>query len=87
MLPENINVLAPIDIVHKAEIEETVNKIGAFLSIVMNKPISCVTFFTVLRKEIQLQQVLVDLTDTSWYDIVEYMSFRWPVLNKSKKIK
>jgi hypothetical protein len=87
MLPENLNVLAPIDVVHKNEIEEAVNKVGSFLSIIMNKPISCVTFFTVLRKEIHLQQVLVDLTDSSWYDIVEYMSYRWPVLNKSKKIK
>ncbi len=87
MLPDNLEVLVPIDVMYNKEIEEAINKVGSMLSIIMNKPISCITFFTVLQKEQSLQHILVDMTDSSWYDIVAYMAYRWPVLNKSKKIK
>lgn len=87
MLPANLDVLAPIDIVYNQEIEDVVNKVGALLSIIMNKPISCITFFTILQKETILQNIIIDMTDSSWYEVVSYMAYRWPVLNKSKKIK
>lgn len=87
MLPANLEVLAPIDIVYNREIEDVINKIGSLISIIMNKPISCITFFNILQKEPILQNIIIDMTDSSWYEIVSYMAYRWPVLNKSKKIK
>ena len=87
MLIENSEPIAPIDHIYNREIEHAINQIGSLVSIVANKPISCITFFTILRKETGLQQILIDMTDSSWYDIVSYMGYRWPILNKSKKIK
>ena len=87
MLPYDHTIPAPSEILNTIELEETINKFGSWLSIVVNKPISCVTLFSMLRKDEQLRSFLLDLTDQSWYVIVSYMSHRWPVLNKSKKIK
>ncbi len=75
------------EIINERELEEIVNKFGSFLSIATNKQLSCVTFFILLYKNPKLRDILVDLSDTSWYSIVEYFSHRYPVLNKTKKIK
>lgn len=87
MLTYDHSVPSPNDIINEQELEEIMNKFGSFLSIVLNKPISSVTVFTLLRKDTHMRDVLLDISDQSWYSIVEYMSYRWPVLNKSKKIK
>jgi hypothetical protein len=76
-----------IDLITRNELEETVNKFGSLISILSNKPISCVTFFVLIQKNKDLQKVLLELSDTSWYDMVQYLAHRYPVLNKSKKIK
>ena len=75
------------EIIFDTELEDLVNKFGSLLTMMTNKPISCVTFFLLLQKNNDLKDVLVELSDTSWYDIVEYLAYRYPVLNKSKKIK
>ena len=87
MLPYEQTVPAPYEILNNSELEETVNKFGSWVSIITNKPISCISLFFLLRKDDDLRNLLLHLTDQSWYAIVEYMSYRWPVLNKSKKIK
>jgi hypothetical protein len=69
------------------ELEDLINKFGSLVTIVTNKPISCVTLFLTIQKHQQLQNALVEMSETSWYSIVEYMAYRYPSLNKSKKIK
>lgn len=69
------------------ELENTINKFGSFVTLILNKPISCVTLFILINKYPELRNILLKLTDTSWYSIVEYMAHRYPVLNKSKKIR
>lgn len=87
MLPYEQTVPSPNEIINNIELEETINKFGAWVSIITNKPLSCVSLFSMLRKDENLRALLLELTDQSWYSIVSYMSHRWPVLNKSKKIK
>jgi hypothetical protein len=87
MLTYDHSVPSPNDIINEQELDTIVNKFGSFLSIIVNKPISCVTVFTMLRKDTQVRDVLLEISDHSWYSVVEYMGHRWPVLNKSKKIK
>ena len=69
------------------ELEDLINKIGSLVTIVSNKPISCVTLFLTIQKHPQLQNALIEMSETSWYSIIEYMAYRYPSLNKSKKIK
>lgn len=69
------------------EIDEIINKYGSFLTIVANKPISVVSMFMMIAKSKELQEVLVDMSNLSWYSLVEYMAYKYPLLNKTKKIK
>ena len=69
------------------ELEDLIYKFGSLVTIVSNKPISCVTLFLTIQKHPPLQNALVEMSETSWYSIVEYMAYRYPSLNKSKKIK
>lgn len=69
------------------ELEEAVNKFGSLITIITNKPVSCVTMFIVLQKHPELKDILVEMSETSWYSVVEYLAYRYPVLNKTKKIK
>lgn len=87
MLPDEFINPDASELINDTELEELINKLGGFLTIVTNKPISCVTFFLLIQKNEKLRDVLVELADTSWYSIVEYLAHRYPVLNKSKKIK
>ena len=75
------------EILNNKELEEIINQYGSLLSILTNKHISCVTFFLFLLKNTELQSILIEISDASWFEIVTYMSYRYPVLNKSKKIK
>lgn len=69
------------------ELEEVINRFGSLITLATNKPISCVTFFIIIQKHPELKEALIELSETTWYSIVEYMAYRYPVLNKSKKIK
>lgn len=69
------------------ELEETINKFGSFYTLLLNKPISCTTFFIMLCEHPSTRTCIQQLCDVNWFDIVEYMAIRYPVLNKSKKIK
>lgn len=69
------------------ELEDIINKFGGFITLITNKPVSCVTLFLLINKHQQLKEMILQMTDASWYSIVEYMAHRYPVLNKSKKIK
>lgn len=76
-----------ISIINQDELTETINQFGSLLTILSNKPISCVTFFLLIQKNKDLKRVLFEMTDVSWYELVAYLAHRYPVLNKSKKIK
>lgn len=76
-----------IEIINNKELEEIINCFGSLMTMISNKPISCVTFFLMLMKNNDIKQSLIDITDTEWYNIVYYMAYRYPILNKSKKIK
>lgn len=76
-----------ITIINQDELTETINQFGSLLTILTNKPISCVTFFLIIQKNKDLKRVLLEMTDVSWYELVAYLAHRYPVLNKSKKIK
>jgi hypothetical protein len=69
------------------ELEELVNKFGSFITLVTNKPVSCVTMFILINKYPELRNSMIAMSETTWYSIVEYLAHRYPVLNKSKKIK
>jgi len=75
------------DILSNKELEELVNCFGSLVTMLSNKSISCVTFFILLVKNPEIKECLVELSDQEWYTIVSYMAYRYPILNKSKKIK
>lgn len=83
------NLVSPCATTHiiNQELEEIINKFGSFATIATNKPLSCVTLFSLIQKYPEMRRIIVDLSETSWYSIVEYMAYRYPALNKSKKIK
>lgn len=87
MIPENFVAPCANSELSMFELEENINKFGALLTLIFNKPISCVSMFILIRKHPELRDLLINMTDTSWYSIVEYLAYRYPVLNKSKKIK
>lgn len=87
MIPEEFVMPCAHNTMSTDELEETINRFGSFVTLLTNKPVSCVTLFLILQKHPELKEILVDMTDLSWYSIVEYMAHRYPVLNKSKKIR
>jgi hypothetical protein len=87
MIPEDFIAPCASTQISNEELEETVNKFGSFITLMTNKPVSCVTMFLLIQKHKDLREMLIDISDSSWYSIVEYMAHRYPVLNKSKKIK
>lgn len=74
-------------IINIQELEENVNRFGSFVTMVTNKPISCVTFFLFLETNPELRTCISKISDVSWYELVDYLAKRYPLLNKSKKIK
>ena len=81
-----ISPCANTHLIHQ-ELEDCMNKFGSFITIMTNKPVSCVTMFLMIQKYPALRHVLVEMAETSWYSIVEYLAYRYPVLNKTKKIR
>jgi hypothetical protein len=75
------------EIINQEELEKTVNTFGSFFTMVTNKPISCVTFFLLLNQNPEIRSCIERIADVSWYELVNYLAKRYPVLNKSKKIK
>lgn len=76
-----------IDVLNNKELEELINCFGSLMTMMTNKPISCVTFFLLLLKYPDVKDCLIELSDQEWYTIVSYLAYRYPILNKSKKIK
>jgi putative flippase GtrA len=74
-------------IINSQELNETVNRFGSFFTMLTDKPISCVTFFLLLEKTDEIKTCISTIADVSWYELVDYLSQRYTVLNKSKKIK
>ncbi len=75
------------DMIYAKEMDLLVNKFGSLCGILMNKNISCVTFFTQLLKDEEFRTVMAEMGNCTWFDVVRYMSYRYPLLHKSKKIK
>lgn len=73
--------------IHYKEMDNIINKYGSFVSMLLNKNISCVTFFSAIMEDDELKSVLIDVSECDWFDIVKHLSYRYPLLNKSKKIK
>lgn len=69
------------------ELDQIVNKYGSFISILLNKNISCVSFFSQLLKDDDLRIGLEKISNFTWFELVTYMTYRYPILHKSKKIK
>jgi len=88
MLNNEISVCpCPNTFITNRELEDTINKFGSLVTLVTNKPVSCITFFIFIQKYPELQKTIVENSGVTWYTIVEYLAHRYPVLNKSKKIK
>lgn len=87
MLPDEFHNPPAHEIINNNELEELVNQFGSFLTIVTNKPISCVSFFLLLQNNKDLKETLIQLTSTDYYSMITYLAHRYPILNKSKKIK
>lgn len=75
------------NIISERELDEFINKCGSLVSLALNKSISSVTLFSQLMEDEELKDVLLDINDYSWYDMVIRMTYRYPILHKSKKIK
>ena len=75
------------EIINSQEIDEIINKLGSFIAITSNKPVSCVTMFLTIVKTPVLKDILEELTQSTWYEIVAHLGYRYPILTKSKKIK
>lgn len=73
--------------IHAKELDLTITKYGSFVGMLLNKNISCVTLFSYLLKDENLKTLVVKISDRDWFDIVKHMSYRYPILYKSKKIK
>lgn len=86
MIPYEQIVPCPNEQLSILEMEDNINKFGSLMSLLTNKPISCVTLFSLLQKDEELKQILTSITDCNFYENVRYMAHRWLVLNKSKKI-
>ena len=82
----NIRV-STIESIYEDELDVLINTFGSLTGILLNKNISCVTFFMQLMKDEDLKEVMMDLGGCSWYDVVHYMTLRYPLLHKSKKVK
>lgn len=75
------------DILNSKEMDALINKCGSFVSMVLNKNISCVTLFMFLIENEVFRNSVLKIGSCSWYDLVQHMSYRYPILHKSKKIK
>ncbi len=74
-------------IISQRELEESVNKYGSLCTLLTNKPISCITFFIILMENPILREYLIEDSAVTWYELADYLAGRYPVLNKSKKIR
>lgn len=72
--------------IYEKELNGLVNKYGAFCGILLNKNISCVTFFSQLLQDSDLRDGMADIGHCTWFDLVKHMTHRYPILHKSKKI-
>lgn len=79
--------ISAVDVIFEDEMDVVINNFGAFTGILLNKNISCVTFFMQLMKDDELRETILDLTGCTWYELVRHMALRYPILHKSKKVK
>lgn len=75
------------DSIFNKEMDEIVDRIGSLCNLLMNKSMSCVLMFSLLLEDEKLRNLVLEVNQVSWYDIVNHMSYRYPILHKSKKIK
>lgn len=87
MIPEQFIAPCALTSISHDELDEVINKFGSLITLLTNKPISCVTLFLLIQKHPEFRDILIDMGETSWYSIVEHLAWRYPVLNKSKKIR
>lgn len=87
MIHTDYSIPSAREIVGRKELDEIINQFGSLISILTNKPISCVSLFVLITSNEDLKDVILDISDVSWYSLVEHLAFRYPLLNKSKKIK
>lgn len=87
MLNDDLLCPSALELINSKELEETVLKFGSLMSMMTNKPLSCVSFFVLILKHPELKNALLQISDAEWIDIVKFMAYRYPVLNKSKKIQ
>ena len=72
---------------HAKELDIFINRFGSFCGILLNKNISCVTFFSQLLEDEDLRKGMEKISGYTWFDLVKHMTYRYPILHKSKKIK
>lgn len=75
------------DVIYSKEMDMLINKCGSFCGILLSKSISCVTLFSQLLEDEDFKEVVEEIGGCSWFDVVTHMTYRYPVLHKSKKIK
>lgn len=87
MLNEELSCPSALEILNNNELEEIVNKFGSLMSMMTNKQLSCITFFMTIIKHPELKNAILEISDAEWIDFVKFMAYKYPILNKSKKIK
>ena len=75
-----------MDKISEDEFELQILKFGSFLGMLNDKHMSCVTVFITIFHDEFMRELLKHQLDCEWYDIVHYMTFRYPILHKSKKV-
>lgn len=79
-----VNII--MDKISEDEFECTILRFGSLLGMMHGKHLSCVSVFIELYNNTFMRKIIQDQLDCEWYEIVKYMTFRYPVLHKSKKI-
>lgn len=75
------------DSIFNRELDDIIDKIGSLCSLLENKSMSCVSVFSLLLENEPLREIVLEVNQVSWYDVVTRMAYRYPILHKSKKVK
>ncbi len=84
---KNLEQPTAFELIDREELDHQFRCLGGFLTTVYDKPVSCIHLYLTLEKSQNLRDIFIDMTNLSWFEIVEILSNKYPILHKSKKIK
>lgn len=77
-----------VDILSNREFEEQTYLLATFLSLVYaKKQLSPVIFFITVYRSPMIKEMYMEMTNCSFFEIVQNLCQMFPIISKSKKIK